>query len=187
MIDITTTLFIIFASISFIGFLGVLVLNNIVRQIISMLYSVFFIALILILLNATYVGAITVLVYSGAILVLYLFAVMLLNPKKELKSSKKSTVIAIIVTTITMVGALFAIIYGGLTRNSLVIQPRKTLEEIGETLVQKAILAFEGISILLLIAMIGAIVIASQNRSQTDYDLKKKDGSKKNEADKEIE
>lgn len=77
------TLFYLFAAISLLGGLGVIVNRNPVVCAFSMVISFIGLAALFISLNAYFIGIIQILVYAGAIMVLFLFIIMLLDIKYE--------------------------------------------------------------------------------------------------------
>lgn len=89
-----TPLFYIFALIMLAGGIGVVALKNPVSSAFSMIVSFIGLAALLVGLNAYFVGILQVLVYTGAVMVLFLFIIMLLDLKKEEERSAKHTTIA---------------------------------------------------------------------------------------------
>ena len=105
-----TPLFYIFAIIMLLGGIGVVIMKNPVASALSMITSFIGLAALFVGLNAYFVGVLQVLVYAGAIMVLFLFIIMLLDIKKEEKSEfKLSTVTAGIVIPLLLVLQLFAV------------------------------------------------------------------------------
>ena len=103
-------LFYIFAIIMLLGGLGVVIMKNPVASAFSMIISFIGLAALFVGLNAYFIGVLQVLVYAGAIMVLFLFIIMLLDIKKEEKSEfKLSTVTAGIVIPLLLVLQLFAV------------------------------------------------------------------------------
>ncbi len=74
-----TFLFFLFAIVAVVGALGMLIARNPVSSALWMIMTLFSIACLYITLNAEFIGVIQVLVYAGAIMVLFLFVIMLLN------------------------------------------------------------------------------------------------------------
>ena len=105
---------------------------------------------IFILLGAEFVGVTQVLVYIGAIVVLFLFGIMLtrgaLGEDEEANTEKRRMA--------ALVGVLVLVVTGG--------APSLTAE-IGDTIFSQYIVPFEAVSVLLLAALIGAIVVARQD------------------------
>ncbi len=165
-----TTQFICFAVLSLViivGALGVVLLENIVYSA-FLLGGVFMsVAGLYLLLNASFVAAAQVLVYVGAINVLILFAIMLVNKKEDLKPIKYLNSRKLISTTICIT-LLSLLIRVDLSKVWEIANPNLSIGEestvrIGEHLFSDYILPFEVASVLLLMAMIGAIVLARRD------------------------
>ncbi len=165
-----TTQFICFSILSLViivGSLGVVLLDSIVYSA-FLLGGVFMsVAGLYLLLNASFVAAAQVLVYVGAINVLILFAIMLVNKKEDLKPIKYLNSRRIISTTIciTLLSLLIRI---DLSNTWVIANPSTSIGEestirIGEHLFSDYLLPFEVASVLLLMAMIGAIVLARRD------------------------
>ena len=165
-----TTQFICFAVLSLViivGALGVVLLENIVYSA-FLLGGVFMsVAGLYLLLNASFVAAAQVLVYVGAINVLILFAIMLVNKKEDLKPIKYLNSRKIISSTICIT-LLSLLIRVDLSTVWNIANPKLSIGEestvrIGEHLFSDYLLPFEVASVLLLMAMIGAIVLARRD------------------------
>ena len=165
-----TTQFICFAVLSLViivGALGVVLLENIVYSA-FLLGGVFMsVAGLYLLLNASFVAAAQVLVYVGAINVLILFAIMLVNKKEDLKPMKYLNSRRLISTTICIT-LLSLLIRVDLSKVWEIANPNSSIGEestvrIGEHLFSDYLLPFEVASVLLLMAMIGAIVLARRD------------------------
>ena len=165
-----TTQFICFAVLSLViivGALGVVLLENIVYSA-FLLGGVFMsVAGLYLLLNASFVAAAQVLVYVGAINVLILFAIMLVNKKEDLKPMKYLNSRRLISTTICIT-LLSMLIRVDLSKVWEIANPNLSIGEestvrIGEHLFSDYLLPFEVASVLLLMAMIGAIVLARRD------------------------
>ncbi len=158
--------FAILAAIVIIGSLGVILLSNIVYSA-FLLGGVFMaVAGLYLLLNASFVAAAQILVYVGAVNVLILFAIMLVNKKEDLKPIKSLRTRKILSAGVCA-GLLGLLIRVDLTTPWLLPGPPAIGEEatvrIGEHLFTDYLLPFELASVLLLMAMIGAIVLARRD------------------------
>lgn len=106
-----TPIFYVFALIMILGGLGVVTLKNPVSSALSMIVSFIGLAALLIGLNAYFVGILQVLVYAGAIMVLFLFIIMLLDLKKEeTKTPSTANIVAGIVVPALVIAQLIAIL-----------------------------------------------------------------------------
>ncbi len=167
--------FIILSFVIISGALGVVLLNNIVYSA-FLLGGVFMaVAGFYLLLNASFVAAAQVLVYVGAVNVLILFAIMLVNKKEPLKPIK-GLKIRKFFSGIVCGGLLLLLLRVDLTTKWSTPGPKSIGEEatirIGEHLFTDYLLPFELASVLLLMAMIGAIVLARRDIIINEGELK---------------
>ena len=168
-IAVTTQLicFTILSLIIIIGSLGVVLLESIVYSA-FLLGGVFMsVAGLYLLLNASFVAAAQVLVYVGAINVLILFAIMLVNKKEDLKPIKYLNSRKLISSTICIT-LLSLLVRVDLSNSWIIADPKLSIGEestirLGEHLFSDYLLPFEVASVLLLMAMIGAIVLARRD------------------------
>ena len=165
------TIFYIFAALSVFGALGVLFLKNPIHCALSLVGTFFCLGSIYVMLNAEFVAVIQVLIYAGAIMVLFLFVLMLLSSKDMEMSSNKWTAGKIFAGLLSL--GIFVQLAYLFTGNELKLGPKgeypiEVVEEIGSIaligrlLFTDYILSFEIIVILLLVAVIGAVVIAKR-------------------------
>ena len=171
MAEILLTIFFIFAALSVFGALGVIFLKNPINCALSLVGTFFCLGSIYVMLNAEFVAVIQVLIYAGAIMVLFLFVLMLLSSKDTEMSSNKLNAGKILAGLLSL--GIFIQISYLFTGNELKLgtkgeYPIEVVEEIGSIaligrlLFTDYILSFEIIVILLLVAVIGAVVIAKR-------------------------
>ena len=168
-IAVTTQIicFSVLSLIIIIGSLGVVLIESIVYSA-FLLGGVFMsVAGLYLLLNASFVAAAQVLFYVGAVNVLIIFAIMLVNKKEDLKPIEGLNSRRIISTSICLT-LLSLLIRVDLTNVWALAKPEKSIGEgstirIGEHLFSDYLLPFEVASVLLLMAMIGAIVLARRD------------------------
>ncbi len=158
--------FLILSAIIVIGSIGVVLLDNIVYSA-FLLGGVFMaVAGLYLLLNASFVAAAQVLVYVGAVNVLIIFAIMLVNKQEDLKPIKGLRLRKVLSGGVCA-GLLGLLIRMNLTTTWSLPGPKSIGEEatlrIGEHLFTDYLLPFELASVLLLMAMIGAIVLARRD------------------------
>jgi len=174
-IAVTTQIacFSVLSLVVIVGALGVILLESIVYSA-FLLGGVFMsVAGLYLLLNASFVAAAQVLVYVGAVNVLIIFAIMLVNKKEDLKPINNLNSRRIISTSICFT-LLSLLIRVDLSNVWLIASPNSSIGEestirIGEHLFSDYLLPFEVASVLLLMAMIGAIVLA--RRDVIDKDI----------------
>ena len=168
-IAVTTQLicFSILSLVIIVGSLGVILLESIVYSA-FLLGGVFMsVAGLDLRLTASFVAAAQVLVYVGAVNVLIIFAIMLVNKKEDLKPNNTLKSRKILATTIciTLLSLLIRVDLSNVwplasSNNSI---GEESTVRIGEHLFSDYLLPFEVASILLLMAMIGAIVLARRD------------------------
>ena len=165
------TIFYVFASLSVLGALGVLFLRSPIHCALSLVGTFFCLGAIYVMLNAEFVAVIQVLVYAGAIMVLFLFVLMLLSSKDNEKYVNKWSIGNLLTGLLSL--CIFVQIASLFTADELQLGPKgaypiEIVEEVGSValigrlLFTDYILSFEIIAILLLIAVIGAVVIAKR-------------------------
>jgi len=153
------------------GGLGVLFLRKPTHCALSLVGTFFCLGVIYVMLNAEFVAVIQVLIYAGAIMVLFLFVLMLIDSKDFEKYSTKSLLEKMLATLFSL--GIFVQIANIFFKNELILGPKgnypiEAIEElgsiavIGRLLFTDYILSFEIIAILLLVAVIGAVVIAKR-------------------------
>ena len=162
-------LFIIFALIA--AFSAVLMITRI-NPVISALFLILnfaSLAGLYLLLNAQFIAVAQVIVYAGAIMVLFLFVIMLLKPeheKKLLAVNKNMKIFAYIVAALVFLQFAYMIFIGkpNTGENAQVAASINagTIEAIGYKLYSNYILPFEAAGYLLLAATIGALVLAKK-------------------------
>ena len=173
-IAVTTQLicFSVLSLVIIIGSLGVVLIESIVYSA-FLLGGVFMsVAGLYLLLNASFVAAAQVMVYVGAVNVLIIFAIMLVNKKEDLKPIDNINSRRIISTSICLT-LLSLLIRVDLTNVWKLSSPSTSIGEestirIGEHLFSDYLLPFEVASVLLLMAMIGAIVLARRDVMNQD-------------------
>ena len=151
-------------------FLSMLVVmgKNPVHSVMWMLLLFFHIAGLYLFLNAEFIAAIQVIVYAGAILVLFLFVVLLLNLKEELKIDRfiGSWPAALFITSAFFVLvsiALKSMVLGPSGKYTVAfIQQETHTKAIGKLLYTEFLFPFEIASLILLVAVIGSIVLAKR-------------------------
>lgn len=119
------------------------------------------------LLNAQFIAVAQVIVYAGAIMVLFLFVIMLLRPQKESILGKKPAIkiMAIIVAALVFIQLAYMIFFsksGELTGQTAASVRAGTIESIGRELFTNYVIPFEAAGFLLLAATIGALVLAKK-------------------------
>jgi NADH-quinone oxidoreductase subunit J len=158
-------LFILLAVLAIASALAMVINKNVVNSALFLVINMVSLAGIYLLLNAQFLAVIQILVYAGAIMVLFLFVIMLLNVEDEEKLFDKFRVkyfLAFILGA-AVVGQLFYSIAGVadfLPEISANMAEIGTIEAAGDVLYTKYLLPFEMTAILLTAAVVGALMIA---------------------------
>ena len=161
---VQTAVFYILAAIILGSGVMVVSLKNIFHSVLFLILCLFSIAGIYILLQAEFVAAVQVLIYVGAITVLMIFAVMLTHRiySKEIKQANEQVlpgiliVAALLLTTLIILGrTAWKVRYEGVTAPSI--------PTIGKSLMTTYVLPFEVVSVVLVAALIGAVIIARRD------------------------
>ncbi|HMA29158.1 MAG TPA: NADH-quinone oxidoreductase subunit J [Thermoanaerobaculia bacterium] len=140
-----------------------------VRSVLSLVVTFFGLSVLAILLAAPFIAALQIFVYAGAILVLFLFVIMLLNLKEEAADRDDRSVQRTL-------GLLVALALGGLLSGATLRAPaplRGTpstssipspdeIPALGRLLFSDYLLAFEALSLLLLVAAVGALLLSKR-------------------------
>jgi NADH-quinone oxidoreductase subunit J len=136
-----------------------------VYSVLYLIITFFCIAGHYVLLNAQFLAVVHVIVYAGAIMVLFLYVIMLLNLNKEAEPHK-STLLKI---TATVCAGLFMIILiGSLKGTEQMMQQQTTnasigvVKNLGKVMLNEFLLPFEITSVLLLAAMVGAVMLGKR-------------------------
>lgn len=136
--------------------------KNPVYSVLYLIITFFAIAGHYILLNAQFLAAVHIIVYAGAIMVLFLYVIMMLNLNKDTEPQKNvwikfAAIIAGGLMLVTLTGALRGA--EGMAHPTNVNANIGTIENLGKVLFKGFLLPFEVSSILLLAAMVGAVFI----------------------------
>jgi NADH-quinone oxidoreductase subunit J len=148
----------------------VITTKDTVHSVLFLVLDFLFVAALYVLLNAPFVAVIQVLVYAGGIVVLYLFVVMLVNlkrPTEAFRDPNRHTRLAfgLSIAVLAELGVIAAL---GLAAPAPALTPSAALpvsgntEQVGWLLYTSYLIPFEIASMLLLVAMIGAIVLAKR-------------------------
>ncbi len=144
---------------------GVVVARNPVNAAMSLVAAFFFLAAIYVLLAAHLLAFLQVLVYAGAIMVLFLFVIMLLTTGDE--NYARARVKAMQVAGVFGAAGVMAVVVRAVQQLGLL--PMRTVgadfgtvKAVGRVLFTQYLLPFEATSLLLLVAIVGAVVVAKQ-------------------------
>ena len=172
------TVFLTRAAIVLVGALGVLAARNPVHAALFLVQTLFGVAVLFVLQDATFLAAVQVIVYAGAVVILFLFVIMLLDLRE---GARRKLNLVSLTMGLLAVGALFLVYkgsidqtYGGEAPNhesgadagQAEAKPFKAVgstRALGQALFSPDngfILPFEIVSVLLLVAMVGVILLS---------------------------
>jgi NADH-quinone oxidoreductase subunit J len=153
--------FLVLALMAIAGGILMINLSQVVHMVLALVFSFISIAGIYVLLSAEFVAAVQILIYSGAVTIIMLFGIMLTRHHDQSEPSpsigKKILVIGgIAIFAITMYFGIYNIDLAGQATDLHV----ENTKQIGIALYTKYIIPFELTSVVLLVALIGAIILA---------------------------
>ena len=164
-------LFIVFGLICVAGAVNLLVQRHPINSALSLVVVMASLALIYLLLGAEFVAAIQVIVYAGAIMVLFVFVIMLLNAGAEEHTRGSHIALLIGVPGVVVLAGTVAwlLVQSSSALGSVSIGSEKSqniafgdTHKIAELLFQNFLLPFEVTSVLILIAIMGAVVLGKK-------------------------
>lgn len=150
------------------GALGVVASKNPIRGAMGLLLLILSIAGLFLALHAQFLAAIQLIVYAGAIVILFLFVIMLLGPSASTPSDGRGIVGRAIggsVFTLASLGAIVLVVRASMAANRPfpMVQPDASfggIDAFGSVLFSDAIVPFELSSALLMVAVVGSIAVA---------------------------
>ncbi len=159
-------IFIYFAAVIIISAVLMITRRNPIHSVLLMLLLFFHIAGVFVLLNAEFLAAVQLIVYAGAILILYLFVVMLLNVDKE-RSAKRANrywpvmagfgIVIASEIVLLIVRGTFAVDAGLLMKPGF-----GSVNALGVELYTNYLVPFEIASLILLVGLVGAVMLAKK-------------------------
>ena len=161
----STVIFFVLAVLLVLASLMVVFVRNVVHAAVALVAALLLIAIFFITLQAPMVGVLQVMVYAGAIMVLFLFVIMFLNPMTPERPRRVwwglGTILALL---------LGALLLPMVSKGELLADPVAATELFGspeslaKSLFTEFVLPFEIASIVLLVAIVGGVVLAKRER-----------------------
>ena len=159
-------IFLYFAAVCLTSAILMITRRNPVHSVMFMLLLFFHIAGVFVLLNAEFLAAVQLIVYAGAILILYLFVVMLLNVDKESSAARANTFWPWIVAFGVLIAGEIVLLIARGTFPGETGQPMRLagtgVRELGEVLYRQYLVPFEIASVILLVGLVGAVMLAKK-------------------------
>lgn len=181
MITGTLILFFLFAVLIVASSLGVVAMRNPIHSALNLVVCLLSVAGIFALLEAHFLATVQIIVYAGAIVVLVLFVLMLLNIKVEPLTKREYTYqLLALVAGLVFLGLLVPVIFAafeefpvsriariGSGRGELAVG---SVKAVGEILYTRYVLTFEAASVLIMAALVGAVMIGKRRRAAVGSD-----------------
>jgi NADH-quinone oxidoreductase subunit J len=166
-------LFLIFGALAVLGGVGMVTRRNIVHALLLLVFTFVNIAAIFLLTQAYFLAVVQILVYAGAIMVLFVFVIMFLNLRtfrQEEQVYRGQRWVALLLSAlvlaefiVVLAGITFVSAGGGATPEAIA-EAGGNSKVFGQALFNNMLLPFEVASVVLLVAMIGAIVLVKREK-----------------------
>lgn len=159
--------FLFLAMVAIFSGLMVILKKNPIASVLFLVLALFCTAALYVLLLAPFIAAIQIIVYAGAIMVLFLFIIMLLNLKRiDEGGSSLLKILGVVVSGLLLVLTAFVVRRVAIPADSGFLRSSPegfgSVESVGRSLFTEYLLPFEIASFLLLAAIIGAVVLAKK-------------------------
>lgn len=166
-------LFLVFGALSVAGGIATITRRNVVHALMFLVFTFLNVAAIFLLSKAYFLAVVQILIYAGAITVLFLFVIMLLNLRtfdQEQQTHRRQRWIAFVLSVVIL--AEFVVVLAGITLTSAHRGSAEAIEAaggstkaFGEALFDNMLLPFEVASAVLLVAMVGAIILVRREKA----------------------
>jgi NADH-quinone oxidoreductase subunit J len=164
-------LFLILAVVAVASALGMLLSRNAVYAALFLVLNFITVAVFYLLLAAPFIAISQITVYAGAIMVLFLFVIMLLGTEQLSQSTgpRGQFWLAVVLAVMLVGEAAYLLVrrapaVGDIVQPEAAVNAISSIRDLGSLLFTQYLLPFEVTSILLLVAMVGAIVLARQEK-----------------------
>ena len=162
--SIAMALFIVCGAFTILGAVGLILAKEPVHSALSLILVMVALAVLYLLLGAQFIAAIQILVYAGAIMVLFVFVIMLLNAGEEVRTNLSRLArwvgLPLGVFFLAEMGYLLFHEYAGRAADAATAPVVASTTDLSMKLFTEFVLPFELTSILILIAVLGAMVLA---------------------------
>ena len=160
--------FIVVAAVAVISSILVVTCRNPINSALSLVMTFFCLATFYVMLDAPFMAVTQVIVYAGAIMVLIIFVIMLLNVRTEtVKRSSHAVLSGVVIGLFVLFQSCWFLIKGSMSGKTGLMDKGMILKEghielIGKALFGEFLLPFEITSLLLLAAIVGAVILAKK-------------------------
>ena len=159
---------IVLAPWSVVAAVGMVLSRNAVYSALLLVVNFFCLAGFYVLLEAQFVAAVQVIVYAGAIMVLFLFVLMLLGVESQeavretIKGQRPAAILLTLGLLVAIVGALAAGVFDAAPTSLAAVNEGGNVQAVGRLLFTRYTFAFETAGILLVVAAVGALVLGKR-------------------------
>ena len=171
--NLTLILFIVLAAVAVASAIGLLVSRNTVYAALFLVLNFATVAVFYLLLGAPFIALAQVTIYAGAIMVLFLFVIMLLGadklPRGQVLPWQRPMAIVLAAVLLAEAGLLLfqrMKLTAGLANPEVSVNTTQALQTLGLALFSQYLLPFEVTSVLLLVAMVGVIVLTKKEKGE---------------------
>lgn len=162
-------LFWFLAIVTLVSGLGVILMPNPIYSALCLVMTMVGVSAIFVTLNAFFIAGVQLIVYAGAVMVLFTMVIMLFDLKKEGKSFSSGKISGVV--KIATVGLFSGLLVGAITLSVSLMTEKaanpvmagsgmETTKALGQLLFTKYIFGFEALGVLLLVIAIGAVALA---------------------------
>jgi NADH-quinone oxidoreductase subunit J len=156
-------LFLLFAAVAVGCAVNVVLQSHPIVSAVSLVGVMGSLALLYLQLGSPFIAAIQIIVYAGAVMVLFVFVIMLLNAGSEVHTGRSLVARYIGIPLLVLLLGLLTFLIKALLRTSAAVEFGEftvATQDVGQALFTEYLLPFEFTSILILIAILGAVVLA---------------------------
>jgi NADH-quinone oxidoreductase subunit J len=171
--NVTLILFVVLAAVAITSAAGLLISRNTVYAALFLVLNFATVAVFYLILGAPFIALAQVTIYAGAIMVLFLFVIMLLGADKlpPGQGLPWQRPMAIVLAAVLLAEAGFLLfqrlqITTGLANPDASVNTTQALQDLGKMLFSQYLLPFEVTSVLLLVAMVGVIVLTKKEKGE---------------------
>jgi NADH-quinone oxidoreductase subunit J len=162
--------FVILAPVSVLTALGMVLNRHAVYSALLLVVNFFCLAAFYVLLQAQFLAVVQVIVYAGAIMVLFLFVLMLLGVSNEdvlretIRGQRAAAALLVALLLAFVVWAIFAKPFSGAGADLVKVANGDNVRAIGQLLFTRYVFAFEATGLLLVVAAVGALLLGKRRR-----------------------
>ncbi len=178
LVTIGRDMFAIFGVLALCGATFMVAAKSAVHSVLGFLFTMLCVAGCFLALEAEFLGMAQILVYAGGIVVLFLFVVMLVELSKYKEKGvfqlqTRSAVVAVVIGAVAFIWAFRNVLFGVASSEALVLRPdlaqglnvaQQNAQAVSRGLFSDYLLPFEILSVILLVALVGAVVLAKRER-----------------------